>query len=253
MSKRVKELLKRLREIEDLEASGTHLPEHKVKMLKKSLFISELKELGVLYESKAPVEPTQSASSTPAPKLENKDNDDSGWETIGHKGKVVKKDIGSVDEVVRLPKAMCKIISTKPDGSCLFQSLGYWLDLDSFETRRRICNFISREARTLTIGDMSLQEWIETESEMNLRAYVENLRLENTWAGQAELFACAHQFNVTIFVWESDSVVTQNFILRHKFKSPGKSNRPTCHVLFDGSQHYDAVNLLPSVANRIYE
>ena len=255
MSKRVKELLKRLREIETLEATGSTQPEHKVTILRKSIYVAELKEFGVTFDFQTPVESQLNEQPSPSqpPKVIDVQDDESGWETIGHKGKIVRRELGSVVEIVTLPKSMCKIVSTKPDGSCLFQSLGYWLDLESFETRRRICNFISREASKLTIGDMSLQSWIETESDMNLNSYIDNLRKPNTWAGQAELFACSHQFNVTIFVWETDPSFQQNFILRHKFKAPGKSNRPTCHVLFDGSQHYDAINLLPSVATRIYE
>jgi OTU-like cysteine protease len=256
-SKRVKELNRRLREIEDLEHAGSALPEHKVKILKQTIYLSELEQLGAPYKPVATVIPTAaSPTSSPSNTLQqvpvSPEVDESGWEIVGPKGKTVRPRLGSVDGVVTLPKSMCKLLPAKPDGSCLFQSLGYWLELDPFETRKRICNYIQRDASRLSIGDITLQEWIETESDLNLRHYLDNLRKQTTWGGQAELFACSQQFNAAIFVWETDPSYPQNYILRHKFKSKDKIARLTCHVLFDGSNHYDAINLLPSVASRIY-
>ena len=71
--------------------------------------------------------------------------------------------------------------------SCLFNSLSYFVGLDSPSIRARICDWLATDP--LLIDDMSASAVVMMESGMELGPYVEKMRWCGTWGGAIEIRA----------------------------------------------------------------
>ena len=252
MSKRVRELKKRLKEICALEAHSSTLPEHQIKILRKSAYLAELQSLGEAYEELETQAPVLSLNVDKAEVrvTEETEDDNNGWSQVDKRGRVIRADFSS-HVPTYLPRALTATVRMRPDGSCLFQALSYWLRTTPGMMRNRVWKYLSDHASSTQVGGFSLREWIETESRVSIDRYLDKMRLPNTWGGQAEIFAASECFSVTVFVWVPEST-SDRYVLMHEFKPSRKSDK-TCHLLFNGHQHYDVLTLKDEVATKVQQ
>lgn len=230
--KPIKELKKRLNQIQDLEQRNSE-----VKILEKAQYIKALNQDVSMYLD----------VSTPqiAPVIQTDDQDT--WQTVT-RGK--KAQISKPVDPVFLDKRLTQTVQTRPDGSCLFQALGHWLDLSATDVRRRIVSWLS-ENSTATVGDLEISVWIEAEQGMRFSDYLAKLKWPETWGGQAELFAASQMFKMRVCVWGQDEC-SDRWALQHEFL-PGCKGKPTrhAHVLYLGGRHYDVLTLKDEVAKKL--
>ena len=245
-AKRIKELQKRLREIDELEALATGLPQHQIKILKRAQYLDDLSKLGGSYDrvvSTAEFPYPDRPPVLPVPKVQD-DSDD--WKEVKPKRPQNGSSSSSKpSQPTYLPISLTELIRTKPDGSCLFQALSQYIPCSPLQIRARICHFISHNS-SLSVGGFTLREWISTETGETVKEYVERLGQPNTWGGQVELFACSMEFSCSVRVWTPFD--EKRFILLYEFDG---GNSRICHVLFDGVDHYDAVTLKRDVVAKM--
>jgi OTU-like cysteine protease len=255
-SKRAKELRKRLREISALELipDAELFPEQKIKVLKKPQFLKELKDLTGEDELDSPPTPP-SASSAPTALIESPSkgflkvdyddiDDDSGWITVSNAPKLTPKN----SNASFLPKKLARVIQTKRDGSCMFQCLGYWLNRDHLQVRKKIHSFLSKS--NLTIHGMSISDWVLFETDLTLDAYLKKLKEPNTWGGELELYAASEIFESDIFVWEKEPN-NDLYKLKYEFSNKKSSTKDSCHLLYVDGNHYDILTLTKEAANKL--
>jgi len=81
--------------------------------------------------------------------------------------------------------------------SCLFNSLSYFINENSYDIRQKICNYLA-EAKPLIDGfDTQLILQFENPS---AQAYIDNMRNSSTWGGAIEIQAACNIWNLTIRV-----------------------------------------------------
>ncbi len=151
-------------------------------------------------------------------------------------------------EPVFLMKSLTQTIKTRPDGSCLFQALGHWFNASAAEVRRRVVKWLS-ENSSFTVGDLEISVWVEAEQGIRFSAYLERLKLPETWGGQPEIFAASQVYKTPVFVWCQDEILNERWSLKHEFlfptpPTPGRKVT-TAQLLYVGGQHYDIITLKP--------
>ena len=78
--------------------------------------------------------------------------------------------------------------------SCLFNSLGYFLKIDSFQIRQIICNYLDNNNKLI--------DGIETNQILSFENnnYVSNMRNSSTWGGGIEIQAACNIWKLKINV-----------------------------------------------------
>jgi hypothetical protein len=81
--------------------------------------------------------------------------------------------------------------------SCLFNSLSYFINEDSFKIRQKICDYL-QENKPIIDG-IETCEILKFESN-NTNTYVTNMRSTSTWGGAIEIQAACNIWNLQINV-----------------------------------------------------
>lgn len=92
--------------------------------------------------------------------------------------------------------------------SCLFNSLSYFIPLDSYTIRQQICNYL--ESNNPIIEDMETKIVLSFEyygygksnenHDNNSKLYISSMRKPNTWGGAIEIQAACNIWNYRIIV-----------------------------------------------------
>ncbi len=81
--------------------------------------------------------------------------------------------------------------------SCLFNSLSYFINEESYKIRQQICDYL--KANKPIIEGLDTSEVIKFEN-TNLESYIENMRLTTTWGGAIEIQCACNIWNIQINV-----------------------------------------------------
>ena len=117
--------------------------------------------------------------------------------------------------------------------SCLFNSLSYFIQHDSFTIRQFICDYLQE--------NKSIIDGIETNTILDFESndaisYIENMRLENTWGGAIEIQVACNIWNlrINVFNYRDHTNKIIEFI-------PLKGNyENTIHIYWTGG-HYEPI------------
>jgi hypothetical protein len=84
--------------------------------------------------------------------------------------------------------------------SCLFNSLSYFLKIDSYTIRQIICDYLEQNKKII--------DGLDTQFILNIENnnYIENMRRPNTWGGAIEIQAACNLWNVKIVVYNKRDV-----------------------------------------------
>lgn len=143
------------------------------------------------------------------------------------------------------------------DGNCLFHAAFRELkrlskngDVSSPRTlRRTVVDWIATRGSEVECADLKLSQWIELETEEDLKQYVSRMGRDGEWGGIIELYALTEMFNVTTCVWEpagstgGQRCYTQRHSLEgrrsEKDREPGpETARSSAHLHYNGTSHY---------------
>lgn len=130
--------------------------------------------------------------------------------------------LGSVDRVLRhsdtstrfgelvnyIHRIGLSIRQVPGDGNCLFHAISMQLHdntTQSFSIRKIVCDYMADNKPLF-------QHYMEDNT--NFDAYLEHMRMDKTWAGNAELAAASMVYNVTMEVHRSDDIGKPNIIDR---------------------------------------
>ena len=84
--------------------------------------------------------------------------------------------------------------------SCLFNSMSFFLDDNSFNIRQKICDYL--ENNCIIIDGIETKEILAMES-VN---YIENMRKTSTWGGAIEIQAACNIWNMSVIVHDIRNV-----------------------------------------------
>ena len=96
--------------------------------------------------------------------------------------------------------------------SCLFDSLSYFINLDSKNIRQNICNYLE--------SNNSLIEGLDTSVILSLdmpkEQYINNMRQENIWGGGIEIQAACNIWEIKIVIFNQRNNTIIEFIPLNK-------------------------------------
>jgi hypothetical protein len=78
--------------------------------------------------------------------------------------------------------------------SCLFNSLSYFLQINSYDIRQQICDYLKQNRPIIEGLDTNIIINIENNN------YIENMRNPSTWGGAIEIQAACNIWNMKIMV-----------------------------------------------------
>jgi hypothetical protein len=81
--------------------------------------------------------------------------------------------------------------------SCLFNSLSYFIQENSFQIRQKICDYL-QENKPIIDG-IETHEVLKFES-INANSYITNMRSTSTWGGAIEIQCACNIWNLSINV-----------------------------------------------------
>lgn len=79
--------------------------------------------------------------------------------------------------------------------SCLFDSISYFLRIDSFKTRQRICDYL--ETNPVIIEGSETKLILDMED----KNYISRMRSTTTWGGALEIKSACNIWNIKIIVY----------------------------------------------------
>lgn len=79
--------------------------------------------------------------------------------------------------------------------SCLFDSISYFLRINSFKTRQKICDYL--EANNEIMSGLDTKLLLELEDPN----YISKMRSTTTWGGALEIKAASNIWNIKIVVY----------------------------------------------------
>uniref|UniRef100_A0A6C0E579 OTU domain-containing protein n=1 Tax=viral metagenome TaxID=1070528 RepID=A0A6C0E579_9ZZZZ len=79
--------------------------------------------------------------------------------------------------------------------SCLFDSISYFLRINSFETRQKICDYLEANNEIMSGLDTKLLLQLEDPN------YISKMRRTTTWGGAIEIKAASNIWNIKIIVY----------------------------------------------------
>ena len=83
--------------------------------------------------------------------------------------------------------------------SCLFNSLSYFLNQNSYEIRQTICNYLQNNGNIMDgLETKDILEILEIEEGGN--NYINNMRSPSTWGGAVEIQSACNIWNLKIIV-----------------------------------------------------
>jgi len=79
--------------------------------------------------------------------------------------------------------------------SCLFDSISYFLRIDSYKTRQRICDYLD--------SNKEIMEGVDTKLILDMEDpnYIRKMRSTTTWGGALEIKAACNIWNIKITVY----------------------------------------------------
>jgi hypothetical protein len=117
--------------------------------------------------------------------------------------------------------------------SCLFNSLSFFIQKDSYEIRQLICDYL-KENKPIIEG-METCEVITFENN-NVDNYIQNMRLTSTWGGAIEIQSACNIWNIRINVLnyrDSDNKIIE-------FIPLNKNIEKTINIYWTGG-HYEPI------------
>ena len=78
--------------------------------------------------------------------------------------------------------------------SCLFDSISYFMNINSNELRQHVCNYL--ESNNPVIDGIETNQILNFDDEN----YIEKMRINNTWGGAIEISAICNMLNLKIIV-----------------------------------------------------
>jgi hypothetical protein len=120
--------------------------------------------------------------------------------------------------------------------SCLFESLGKYVNLNDVDTRQLIVGYLSNNP--MLIDDMSAKDLIKISYGISLEKYIEKMLKNYTWGSAIEIKAFADLFNINVNVY----MYTINRDLE-LFSSPSNKNIIDFHAKNGGNRTINLVYL----------
>lgn len=82
--------------------------------------------------------------------------------------------------------------------SCLFNSLSYFVHIESYTLRQKICDYLQQN--TILFDNLNCEQVIQLETGHSLNNYVNKMRSVSTWGGAIEIIVFCKLFNVRVNV-----------------------------------------------------
>jgi len=128
--------------------------------------------------------------------------------------------------------------------SCLFNSFSSFQNIvnkdNSLTIRQKICDFIA--TNPILFDDINVDNIIEWETNMNLQAYVKNMRSTFTWGGAIEIkcFCEIYNCNVEVVNIRNEgciTLLTRNILFQNS-KNETSLDFPLIRISWNGG-HYE--------------
>ena len=119
--------------------------------------------------------------------------------------------------------------------SCLFDSLSYFFNIDSYTIRQKICDYLENNNKII--------DGLDTKFILNLdnTNYIENMRFSHTWGGAIEIQAACNLWNIKIVVHNKRDI--NNSIIEFiPIFLPSKTIQGTINIEWTGG-HYEPLRL----------
>ncbi len=84
--------------------------------------------------------------------------------------------------------------------SCLFRSLGRFVDQGEEALRKEICDFLAQEPLLFSDDNTSTRDIVKWESGSDLHAYIASMRRSSTWGGALEIKAFVELYRMGVRV-----------------------------------------------------
>ena len=116
-----------------------------------------------------------------------------------------------------------KKILIKKDGNCLFRSISIAVKINH-KTIRNFASLYLEQNHNKKISNMTLKEWINISTNMDIKGYCKKLCEDGFWGGEIELLAISNIFFINIFILKDDKnnekyEITNSFIYNKKAKN----------------------------------
>lgn len=134
-----------------------------------------------------------------------------------------------------------RVTTQPPDGSCLFHSLSAGLSDggDASLLRLQISKYILDNPDMLVAGT-SLDDWVKHDTGEGINSYATRMA-GDSWGGGIEMEVLSRLKGVNVHVFEK---CTDGFQRICCFDVEGAAQKRTVNVLYQGRNHYDALDLL---------
>ena len=119
--------------------------------------------------------------------------------------------------------------------SCLFNSIGLFLNIDGFQIRQTICNYL--ESNQVIMEGLDTKTILDTEDSN----YVRKMRDIRVFGGGNEISAACNIWSLQIIV-----INEKNQMSPIVFNPIDKMPIKTIHLLYQNNNHYEAVVPIPS-------
>ncbi len=106
--------------------------------------------------------------------------------------------------------------------SCLFNSLSYFLNENSFQIRQKICDYL-QENKPIIDG-LETNDVLKFVDNNNCNNYISNMRLVTTWGGAVEIQSACNIWNLRINVSnfrnqnEQDNKIIEFIPIKEKYE-----------------------------------
>ena len=132
--------------------------------------------------------------------------------------------------------ARYRIVSQPMDGSCLFNSVGFFTGESASDARTRIVRWIMTNPG-YRIADTTLEDWILYDSNLSVAGYCLYMTHPHSWGGGIELSVLPYIYDMTVRVYTFDGKFHR--ISQHKNHTRPSQN--IARMLYSGSNHYNTI------------
>ena len=117
--------------------------------------------------------------------------------------------------------------------SCLFDSISYFMNINSEELRQHVCNYLE--------SNNPIIDGVDTNTVLNLDDdnYIYKMRLSNTWGGAIEISAICNMLNLKIIVKN----LQDNKDI--EFKPLNNEIKHIIHISWTGN-HFEPISIINS-------
>ena len=116
--------------------------------------------------------------------------------------------------------------------SCLFNTLSNFVDLNSNELRKNICNYLSNNPRMFE--DVTASDYVTWSNEgyKNLEDYINRMRHNSTWGGAIEIKAFCNMYFMNVNVLDTrTNINTIEFV-------EGSKGKQTINIKWNGGHYW---------------